>query len=65
MLTWEKIPQLLSRIGPFQIEHPVHSLQCYMHSLHCIRMYLLNKLDKQDHDKLLSDKKYIAMMQSL
>ena len=27
MLTWEKIPQLLSRIGPFQIEHPVAILQ--------------------------------------
>ena len=41
--------------GPFVIWI---SYIAYMHSLHCIRMYLLNKLDKQDHDKSLSAEKY-------
>ena len=44
--------------GPFVIWI---SYIAYMHSLHCIRMYLLNKLDKQDHDKLLSAEKYIII----
>ena len=34
MLTWEKIPQLLSRIGPFQIDHPVHIGIHQIHNTH-------------------------------